>query len=161
MGSVECQVFGILNVNLSRDYIRLAADEDEYDRDPELEEEFRARDWPEVSRPLRGGRLRWEQVSDYWHQTGYPMIGPVWRAQATPNIRYEIWSFRKLHEDWRGDYYNYEFIPVVKTKKKQKTRSRTKNEEYELSSNHTLSSTDTLQEAQQECEKHALEHFLE
>jgi hypothetical protein len=147
-------------MRFSRDYSRVAISfrddgEDEEDRDPEMEEEFRSRDWPENSKPFEGGQLEWQQGSDHWSRfIGGRDSGPEWIAKATNVVTYRVWAERELHEDWRGDYYTYDFNPqmIVNVKPTRKSKGERRVE--------PLGHAETLAEAQKICEDHARENFL-
>jgi hypothetical protein len=159
-------------MKLSHEYSHVKAgwNEDDDDkgayRDPELEEEFLSRDWPEVSQPLRGGKLKWKAPDQWmgklsWSRAGGARdSGPEWTAQATDRISYVVSATRKFNEgsDFRDrivdDFYSYEFdakyVVIPLAGKKKKTES--KRSEY-------IGHADTLSEAQKICEEHYLSEF--
>lgn len=123
-------------------------------RDPELEEEFTSRGWSEASKPLRGGRLRWQQLSDQWSRSGGRDAGPYWNAKAADTVNYQVRASRNSDDNWRGDSYTYEFSPVCiwitqpKKGKPSQRRSEVLGGGFE-----------TLAEAQKICEDHFRNNF--
>ena len=145
-------------MKLTSDYTRIASFNEE--NTPEQEEEFRSRDWPEVTKiPPNLNHLGWRLEDNSWTASGGGYdSGPRWIAEkdtsenpADARVKYTIWAERKLHEDWRGDYYEYYFNSLYKIIPARKTR---KNVET-----HTLESGDTLAEVMLACEKHYKEEF--
>jgi hypothetical protein len=128
-------------------------------RDPELEEEFLNRDWPEVSKSLKGTKLTWKQIYTQWNTSGglYDR-GPRWFGVPDPNpyrIQYEVWAQRTLHENWRGDYYEYSFNCFCRFLGKEKSK-KVKDKPLRID---TLGQEDTLIEAQGNCERHYISEY--
>jgi hypothetical protein len=150
-------------MDFTRDYSRVSAfgggDEegDGSSRDPELEEEFMSRDWPEASQPLQGGKLQWQQRSDHWSRSGGGRdAGPYWSAKAADTVNYQILASRNFNENWRGDYYTYEFSPVCIWVTQPKKGKPSQRRSEVLGGGH-----ETLAEAQKVCEDHFQDNFGE
>jgi len=159
-------------MNFTGDYSRVSAfgwgdDEDDgSSRDPELEEEFLSRDWPEASKPLQGGRLKWVAPTltmgkPSWSRAGGGRdAGPTWNAKASDLAVYQVWAMRKLNygDDYRDrivdDFYSYEFNPVCIWGTQPKKGKRQEKRREILGSGY-----DTLAEAQKVCEDHFRDHF--
>jgi hypothetical protein len=115
-----------------------------------------------VSKPYEAGELPWKEPSPWmgtlhWDRSiGGREAGPEWTAKATDIISYKVWAERTLHEDWRGDFYEYEFDAMMIANPKPTSRNRGQKLERRTEA---LGHTDTLAEAQKLCEDHFQENF--
>jgi hypothetical protein len=156
-------------MDLSQDYSRVGvfgrggSEDDGSSRDPELEEEFLSRDWPEVSKPMKGTKLIWKGGGEFSGGVSYgghlSSTGPRWYGTPQDNpyhIQYEIWAERKFVEQWPdSDYYDYQFNGKIKFLSQGKFRSKRMKPQESKS----VAYGDTLAEAQKICEDHFQENF--